>query len=80
MLQFDASMPTWVLVPMGILGAMAFGALWAFIPGYLQARRGSHVVVTTIMFNFIAASLMNFIIISYLIPVGEQKPAPRAVG
>ncbi len=77
MLQFDASMPTWVLVPMGILGAMAFGALWAFIPGYLQARRGSHVVVTTIMFNFIAASLMNFIIISYLIPVGEQNPASR---
>jgi simple sugar transport system permease protein len=35
------------------------------------------VVVTTIMFNFIAASLMNFIIVKYLIPEGEQNPASR---
>ena len=34
-------------------------------------------VVTTIMFNFIAASLMNFIIVKYLIPAGEQNTASR---
>ena len=45
--------------------------------GYLQAKRGSHVVVTTIMFNFIAASLMNFVIVKYLIPEGQQNPASR---
>ena len=28
---------------------------WAFIPAYLQAKRGSHIVITTIMFNFLAA-------------------------
>lgn len=77
MLQFDASLSPWLLIPMGIASAALFGAAWAFIPGYLQAKRGSHVVVTTIMFNFIAASLMNFIIITYLIPVGEQNPASR---
>ena len=33
----------------------AFGAAWAFIPAILQAKRGSHIVITTIMFNFIAA-------------------------
>jgi ABC-type uncharacterized transport system permease subunit len=76
-LQFDSSLPTWILVPMALTGAALFGAAWAFIPGYLQAKRGSHVVVTTIMFNFIAASLMNFIIITYMIPPGEQNPASR---
>ena len=60
-----------------MIGAALFGALWAFIPGYLQAKRGSHVVVTTIMFNFIAASLMNFFIVKYLIPEGQQNPASR---
>ncbi|GAB2867733.1 ABC transporter permease [Pseudoduganella ginsengisoli] len=77
MLAFDASLPWWLLIPVGILGAALFGALWAFLPGYLQAKRGSHIVVTTIMFNFIAASLMNFIIVKYLIPPGEQNTASR---
>ncbi len=77
MLQFDASLSSWVLIPFALLAAAVFGAAWAFIPGYLQAKRGSHVVVTTIMFNFIAASLMNFIIITYMIPTGEQNPASR---
>jgi simple sugar transport system permease protein len=76
MLAFDHVLPAWLLVPAAMIGAAVFGALWAFIPGYLQARRGSHVVVTTIMFNFIAANLMNFIIIK-LIPEGEQNPASR---
>ncbi|WUR14380.1 ABC transporter permease [[Empedobacter] haloabium] len=77
MLAFDASLPWYLLIPVGMLGAALFGALWAFIPGYLQAKRGSHIVVTTIMFNFIAASLMNFVIVKYLIPPGEQNTASR---
>lgn len=77
MLAFDASLPAWLLIPVAMIGAALFGALWAFIPGYLQAKRGSHVVVTTIMFNFIAASLMNFLIVKYLIPEGQQNPASR---
>ncbi|SFU30421.1 ABC transporter permease [Pseudoduganella namucuonensis] len=77
MLALDASLPWWLLIPCGIAGAALFGALWAFLPGYLQAKRGSHVVVTTIMFNFICASLMNFIIVKYLIPPGEQNTASR---
>ncbi|HEU5435200.1 MAG TPA: ABC transporter permease, partial [Telluria sp.] len=77
MLALDGTLPGWLLIPAGMVGAALFGAAWAFIPGYLQARRGSHVVVTTIMFNFIAASLMNFIIVKYLIPEGQQNPASR---
>jgi simple sugar transport system permease protein len=77
MLAFDSSLPWYLLIPAGILGAALFGALWALIPGYLQAKRGSHIVVTTIMFNFICASLMNFVIVKYLIPAGEQNTASR---
>ncbi|NHZ61931.1 ABC transporter permease [Massilia genomosp. 1] len=77
MLTLDHSLPAWLLIPAAMLGSAVFGAAWAWLPGYLQARRGSHVVVTTIMFNFIAASLMNFIIVKYLIPEGQQNPASR---
>jgi general nucleoside transport system permease protein len=57
---------------MVIVGAM-FGAAWAFVPGYLQAKRGSHIVITTIMFNFIAASLMSFLITRILKPAGVNS-------
>jgi len=77
MLAFDASLSAWLLIPLAIVASALFGAAWAFLPGYLQARRGSHVVVTTIMFNFIAAGLMNFIIVKYMIPEGDQNPASR---
>ena len=77
MLTFDQTLPAWLLIPAAMLGAALFGALWGFLPGYLQAKRGSHIVVTTIMFNFIAASLMNFVIVKYLIPPGEQNTASR---
>jgi general nucleoside transport system permease protein len=77
MLAFDQTLPAWLLIPAAMIGAALFGALWGLLPGYLQARRGSHIVVTTIMFNFIAASLMNFVIVKYLIPPGEQNTASR---
>jgi simple sugar transport system permease protein len=77
MLALDSTLPWYLLIPCGFIGAALFGALWAFIPGYLQAKRGSHIVVTTIMFNFICASLMNFVIVKYLIPAGEQNTASR---
>ncbi|MEM9269426.1 MAG: ABC transporter permease, partial [Pseudomonadota bacterium] len=50
----------WMITfPLAILSAAIFGALWAFIPAYLQAKRGSHIVITTIMFNYIAAKLLG---------------------
>ncbi|MBC3910562.1 ABC transporter permease [Undibacterium umbellatum] len=77
LLWLDSSLPGWLLIPLAMLGAAVFGAAWAYLPGYLQAKRGSHVVVTTIMFNFIAASLMNYVIVSFLIPAGQQNTASR---
>ena len=68
--------PHWSLALFGAsLAAAAFGAAWAFIPAWLQARRGSHIVITTIMFNFIAAALLNYVLVNLLKPAGQQDPA-----
>ena len=56
-------------------GSALFGALWAAIPAYLQATRGSHIVITTIMFNFIAAGLLNYLLGNQLKPEGQMEPA-----
>ena len=64
----------WALVfPLMILCGAAFGAAWAFVPGYLQAKRGSHVVITTILFNFIATAMMGYIISRQLKPAGVNS-------
>ncbi|MGH1423169.1 MAG: ABC transporter permease [Pseudooceanicola sp.] len=68
--------PHWSLAILGsALGAAVFGAFWALIPAYLQAKRGSHIVITTIMFNFIAAALLNYLLVNLLRPVGAMDPA-----
>lgn len=61
-------------LPLAILGAALFGGAWAFIPGWLQAKRGSHVVITTILLNFIAGSLMTYLLVNVLIQPGQQAP------
>ena len=75
-LSFD--WPHWSLALIGAsAGAIIFGAFWAFIPAYLQAKKGSHIVITTIMFNFIAASLLNYLLVNVFRPEGSMDPATR---
>jgi ABC-type uncharacterized transport system permease subunit len=68
--------PHWSLALIfATLSAAAFGAAWAFLPAYLQAKRGSHIVITTIMFNFIAAALLNYLLVNVMRPKGSMDPA-----
>ena len=67
-------LPSALVLPLGVLAAALFGAAWAFLPGWLQAKRGSHVVITTIMFNFLAAALMTYLLVNVLIRPGQQAP------
>ncbi len=61
-LVLDPYLPGPLVIPFAILGAALFGGAWAYIPGLLQATRGSHVVITTIMFNFIAAGILVWLL------------------
>ena len=73
--------PHWSLALLGgTVAAALFGAAWAAIPAFLQAKRGSHIVITTIMFNFIAASLMTYLLVNVLIKPGQQSPESREFG
>jgi simple sugar transport system permease protein len=69
----------WLLtLPVAALAAAAFGAAWAAIPGILQATRGSHVVITTIMFNFIASALLVYLLVNVFRVPGSMAPESRA--
>jgi len=52
-------LPAPLVLCVAVVAAAGFAAAGAFVPALLQARRGSHLVITTIMFNFIATALMT---------------------
>lgn len=68
--------PHWALaLSAAMLGGMLFGAAFAAIPAWLQAKRGSHIVITTIMFNFIGAAILNYLLVNVMRPAGSMDPA-----
>jgi general nucleoside transport system permease protein len=72
-------LPWPLIIPLAILASVLFGAFWGLVPGYLQAKRGSHIVITTIMFNFIASSLMVYLINYWFRPIGKMAVESREV-
>lgn len=54
--------PWYLHLPLAILGGFAAGAIWGAIPGWLKARTGGHEVVNTIMMNYIAYRLSDWLI------------------
>jgi simple sugar transport system permease protein len=72
-LWLSAWLPAWAMLPVMLLSGAFFGMAWAVVPAYLQAHRGSHVVITTIMFNFIASSVLVYVLVNHLRPAGTMS-------
>lgn len=58
----DGSLNTAIHVPLVLLCGAAAGALWGALPGLLKAARGVHEVISTIMLNFVALDLVQYLI------------------
>jgi len=55
-------LPAYIHLPLAILAGAAAGAIWGAIPGYLKAKFGAHEVVNTIMMNWIAFRLSDWLL------------------
>ncbi|MCB0118365.1 MAG: ABC transporter permease [Anaerolineales bacterium] len=55
-------LPMIIHLPLAISAGILGGALWGMIPGYLKARFGAHEVVNTIMMNWIAFRLSDWLL------------------
>lgn len=51
-----------IQIPLVILAGMIAGGLWGSIVGFLKAKYGIHEVITSIMLNWIALYLCNFVV------------------
>jgi len=54
--------PFYIHLPLTLLAGAAGGALWGTVPGFLKARFGAHEVVNTIMMNWIAFRLSDWLL------------------
>lgn len=59
---YFAGLPPAVHIPIIVLAGIIGGLFWGAIPGMLKAFTGAHEVITTIMLNFIAIRLVDWLI------------------
>ena len=70
-------LPAFVHLPLALLGGALAGGVWAAIPGYLKARFGAHEVVNTIMMNWIAFRLSDWLLFGPMKASGYRPVTPN---
>lgn len=65
-LLLDHHLPGIILIPLAVIAAMITGGLWGILAGWLQAYRNAHIVITTIMLNFIGASVVVYLLANFM--------------
>lgn len=66
--------PWFLHLPLAFLAGALGGFLWGFIPGFLKARTGAHEVITTIMLNYIAFRLSEYLLSGPMKRPGTPNP------
>lgn len=69
-------LPWYFHLPLALLAGALGGALWASIPGYLKAATGAHEVVNTIMMNWIAFRLSDWLLTGPMKAAGYRPVTP----
>jgi simple sugar transport system permease protein len=68
----------WVIhLPLALLAGVVGGAIWGAIPGYLKARTGAHEVINTIMLNYVAFRLSDYLLTGPMQRSGFNPVSPR---
>ena len=63
-----------IMIPICLCAALFAGAIWGGIPGFIKAKFGAHEVINTIMMNFIAVAITNFLVTSVYREPGQMIP------
>jgi simple sugar transport system permease protein len=72
-------LPIYIHLPLALLIGALGGAIWGAIPGFLRARTGAHEVITTIMLNYIAISLTDYLIKGPFLDKRSSAPQTPAI-
>ncbi len=70
-------LPWFIHLPLAMLGGALAGAVWGAIPGFLKARFGAHEVVNTIMMNYVAFRLSDWLLNGPMMARGFRPVTPN---
>ena len=71
-----AGLPWYIHMPLTFFAGALGGAIWAGIPGILKARTGAHEVINTMMMNYIAFRLADYLLTGPMKRGGAQQYDP----
>lgn len=80
LLTFGLDLPAALQLPVTLAGGLIGGAIWAGIAGLLKARTGAHEVILTIMLNYVAVLLVEWMVSTQgvLQKAGTTQPITEA--
>jgi simple sugar transport system permease protein len=67
-------LPAYIHLPFAFITGALGGALWGFIPGLLKAKTGGHEVINTIMMNYVAFRLTDWLLREPMKRPGSTNP------
>ena len=73
------NLPAIIHVPLALLAGALGGALWAMPPAILKAKVGAHEVINTIMMNYIAFRLSDWLLSGPMIRPGTSNPVSPTI-
>ncbi len=71
--------PAILHVPLAFLAGAIGGGLWGFIPGWLKAKTGGHEVINTMMMNYIAFRLSDWLLTGPMKRPGTANPVSPTI-
>lgn len=74
---FFPNVPPVLSIILAILAAMLAGGLWASIAGFLKVKLGASEIINTIMMNYIAIYLVNYLVRGPLQDVASYVPQSK---
>ena len=77
-----AGMPTWLLLPCALIASAAGGMACAYLPAVLRARMNVNEILSTLVFNFLAILLLQYLLTGplrgYQANLPQSDPLPAA--
>lgn len=71
--------PAIIHIPLALLAGALGGALWALVPAILKAKVGAHEVINTIMMNYIAFRLSEWLLNGPMMRPGTANPVSPTI-
>jgi simple sugar transport system permease protein len=62
---YNPTAPGWLILPCMLLSAVAGGVVWSLIPGIMRVRFGAPEIIVSLLLNYVALRINDFLVFSY---------------